>query len=77
MVETRSERKEQNMETKIPADWLGRTGPIQDLSLNVSISHGLREAIRAEAAAEGVTVSYWMRRAAVAQLERAHAQAAS
>ena len=52
----------------IPDTWLGQPGPVQETGLSVTMSHGLRDAIREAAEAEGVSASYWMRRAAVAAL---------
>ena len=61
----------------IPDIWIGHPGPVQGASLGVTLSPGLRDAIRAAAEKEGVSASYWMRRAAVAQLERIGAESAS
>ena len=51
--------------TNIPAEWLGAPGPVQNTKLTATMSPGLREAIQAAAAEEGVNTSYWLRRAAI------------
>ena len=56
--------------------WVGQPGPVQETGLSVTMSHGLRDAIRAEAEAEGVSASYWMRRAAVKELKAIREEAA-
>ena len=61
----------------LPESWLGAPGPVQETGLSITLSHGLRDAIRASAEREGVSASFWVRRAAIAQLEREHAEAAA
>ena len=62
---------------KFPEAWVGQPGKVQETTMSITLSHGLRDTIRASAEEEGVSASYWMRRAAVAALERDYAKAAA
>ena len=50
------------------ARWVGEPEPIQDSTMNVVLSAGLKTAVRAAADAEGVSQSMWARQAFVDRL---------